>query len=368
MSTRTAGGRFPASLGRACFLVVSAAIIQQAACADERRLEQGERVIAAKGQGYFPVMIQLRDGTLAAAIRGGASHLGIGGRLDVIRSDDGGRTWSKPVVAIDSPWDDRNPAFGQMPDGTLVLAYGEAHSYTPEGNFDWNAGPYLPFLVTSNDGGLTWSEKRPFPSPWSNGASPYGKIIVCKDGTALMSIYKVPSDGVGMLRSKDNGRTWGDFSVIPGHDETQVIELPDSRLMAFARMDGEKDFGLLLSESDDKGYNWVRTRKLLKPNQWPFDATVLKSGQLLLSYGSRTGPFGAGVILSDDLGKTWNEEGRMLLGWDSNGMDTGYPSTVQLGDGTIVTMYYAVATAALPGEQAIVVRYTQGQLSEAMSR
>lgn len=333
-----------------------------------RTLKQGERVIAAKGEGYFPVMIQLHDGTLAAAIRGGASHLGIGGRLDVIRSEDGGRTWSKPVVAIDSPWDDRNPAFGQMPDGTLVLAYGEAHSYRPDGTFDWKAGPYLPFLVTSNDGGCTWSEKQPFTCPWPNDASPYGKIIVCKDGTALMSIYKVPSDGVGILRSKDNGRTWGDFSAVPGHDETQMIELPDGRLMTFSRMDGEKDFGLLLSESDDKGYTWVRTRKLLKPGQWPFDATVLKDGQLLLSYGSRTEALGAGVILSKDLGKTWDEERRVLLGWDSLSGDTGYPSTVQLADGTIVTMYYAVGTAALPGEQAIVVRYTPEQLAEAMSR
>jgi hypothetical protein len=328
-------------------------------------LRKAERVIAARGEGYFPVMIKLRDGSLGAVIRGGATHLGLGGRLDFIRSSDGGRTWSKPVVAIDSPWDDRNPALGQMPDGTLVLAYGEAHSYRPDGTFDLAAGPYLPFLVTSSDGGRTWSQKRPFPTPWPN-ASPFGKITVCKDGTALLSIYQMPSNALGILRSKDNGRTWGDFSPIPGHDETQVIELPDGRLMAFARMDGAKDHGLLLSESDDKGYTWGRTRKLLKPNQWPFDATVLQSGHLLLSHGSRlgAGQFGAGVLLSDDLGKTWNKEGSLLLGCDSQSLDTGYPSTVQLDDGTIVTMYYAVGTASSPDKQAIVVRYTEQQLTK----
>ncbi len=154
--------------------------------ADEpfRALRQAERIIAAKGEGYFPVMIKLGDGTLAAVIRGGAPHIGIGGRLDVIRSTDGGRTWSKPIVAVDSPWDDRNPAFGQMPDGTLVLAYGEAHSYRPDGTFDLAAGPYLPFFVTSTDGGRTWSAKQAFSGPWPN-VSPFGKITVCGDGTAL---------------------------------------------------------------------------------------------------------------------------------------------------------------------------------------
>lgn len=338
----------------------------EAACDSSKLLKKAERVVAIKGQGYFPVMVKLRDGSLGAVVRGGATHLGIAGRLDFIRSTDGGRTWSKPVVAIDSKWDDRNPAFGQMPDGTLVLGYAEAHSYRADGTFDWTVGPYLPFVVTSSDGGKTWSEKRPFTAPWP-GVSPYGRIIVCKDGTALMSIYQVPSNAVGILRSKDNGKTWGDFSLMPGHDETQVIELPDGRLMAFTRMDGDREFGLLLSESDDGGRKWVRTRKLMQSGQWPFDATVLKSGNLLLSYGSRVGRYGAGVLVSRDLGKTWNEKERVLLGWDSVSQDTGYPSTVQLDDGAIVTMYYAVGTAALAGDQAIAIRYTEKQLAETVS-
>jgi hypothetical protein len=35
---------------------------------------------------------------------------------------------------------------------------------------------------------------------------------------------------------------------------------------------------------------------------------------------------------------------------------------VQLDDGTIVTMYYAVGTAESPDEQAIVVRYREEQV------
>ncbi len=334
-------------------------------------LDKAERIIAAKGEGYFPVMIKLQDGSLGAAIRGGAPHVGIKGRLDFIRSTDGGRTWSKPVVAIDSPWDDRNPALGQMPDGTLVLAYSEAHSYRPDGTFDLKAGPYLPFFVTSGDGGCTWSAKKPLPEPWPS-PSPFGKIIVSKDGTALMSVYQMPSGVTGVLRSKDNGKTWGDYSEVlkgPNADETQIFELPDGRLTAFTRMEGHGQYGMLLSESDDHGRTWVRRVPLLKPAQWPFDVTLLTSGHLLLSHGSRVGPgrLGAGVMLSKDMGKTWDDKNGVLLGWDSLSGDTGYPSTVQLDDGTIVTMYYAVGTATLPETQAIVVRYTEQQLMDVIS-
>lgn len=325
-----------------------------------RALIDAERIIAARGEGYFPVMIKLADGALGAVIRGGAPHVGRGGRLDFIRSEDGGRTWSSPVTAVDSEWDDRNPALGQMPDGTLVLAYGEARSYRPDGTFDLEAGPYLPRLVTSADGGRSWSESREFWAPFSS-PSPYGKIIVCADGTAMMVVYQMPSNAVGILRSTDNGQTWGDYSPLPGHDETQVLELPDGRLLAYTRAEGETVHGLMLSESTDMGRTWGKTRELLKAQQWPFDATLLQSGSLLLSYGSRRDYFGAAVMLSRDDGETWDEEHATFIGWDSLSIDTGYPSTVQLDDGTIVTMYYAVGTGASPDEQAIVVRYTEEQ-------
>ena len=228
-----------------------------------RVLKNAERIIAVKGGGYFPVMIKLNDGSLAAVLRGGAGHVGLGGRLDVIRSTDGGHTWSKPTAAVDSPWDDRNPAFGQMPDGTLVLGYSEARSYRPDGTFDLSAGPYLGFYVTSSDGGATWSAKRPLPEPWPS-PSPFGKIIVGKDGTAMMSVYRMPSGETGILRSKDNGKTWGDYSQVfksSNADETQIFEFPDGRLTAFTRLEGQNHFGLLLSESDDHGRTWPRRNK-----------------------------------------------------------------------------------------------------------
>jgi hypothetical protein len=352
----------------------SGAAAAQSAAADApgrspplRALWKAERVVAARGEGYFPVLVKLRDGSLGAVIRGGAPHIGRSGRLDFIRSDDGGRSWTRPVVAAQSEWDNRNPALGQMPDGTLLLAYGEARSYRPDGSFDLRAGPYVLFQVTSADGGRTWSSRRAVEAPFPN-PSPFGKIAVSPEGTALLSIYQMPSNRVGILRSTDSGQTWGDFSPLPGHDETQLLALAGRRLLAFTRIEEPGPFGLLQSESSDGGRTWDRGRKLLRPQQWPYDATRLASGRLLLSYGSRVERFGAGVVTSSDGGKTWDAARRVFVGWDSLNTDTGYPSTVQLDDGTIVTMYYAVGTAALADTQAIAVRYTEQQLLDAMAR
>jgi hypothetical protein len=263
---------------------------------DVPRLEAAERVVAVRGGGYFPVLIKLQDGRLGAVIRGGDAHVGIKGRLDWIESSDGGRTWSEPRVIVDSEWDDRNPAMGQMADGTIVMAYAEARSYDAQGNFGIQFGPYVFYYVVSKDGGKTWSEKRPlFNGPLGIGSSPYGKIIVLKDGTALMSQYgdrnpeyagpvQLPEQApeiVGVVRSHDNGETWEDFSVLStaGHNETSLLEMPDGSLIAMMRTDsGAVDQAV----STDGGRTWSEPVRITRDGQHPADIIRLQSGALLM--------------------------------------------------------------------------------------
>jgi len=345
------------------------------------QLTEAERIEAVTGQGYFPVLIKLDDGSLGAVIRGGAPHLGIQGRLDWIHSEDGGRTWSKPTVIVDSQWDDRNPALGQMPDGTVVMAYAEASTYDPQGKFDGEYGTYEMFYVLSADRGKTWSEKIAPPHGPIKSGSPFGRIVLLTDGTALMPVYgsldpdykgpiKAPKGTRRMtliVRSKDNGRTWGDRSLVAvDHNEMSLLPLPDGRIIAGLRTGSG---ALSVAESSDGGRTWSEPEPLTRRNHHPCDLCLLESSRIVLAFGNRIVPYGVGATVSGDGGRTWDYDHRALLAATSMNRDCGYPSLVQLDDGTLVMMYYSVGTQEKPSEKmALAVRFTEQALLRAMGK
>jgi len=58
---------------------------------------------------------------------------------------------------------------------------------------------------------------------------------------------------------------------------------------------------------------------------------------VLLSYGNRVLPKGVDVRFSDDEGKTWSDPFRVVAFEEAG----GYPASVQLPDGRVLTAYYA---------------------------
>jgi hypothetical protein len=320
---------------------------------------------------------------LGAVVRGGAPHIGIQGRLDWIRSTDGGRTWSPPAVIVDSRWDDRNPALGQMADGTIVCAYAEAQTYNDQGEWDTSAGEYIQFYVISRDNGQTWSEKRLLYRGAVRGGSPFGRIVVLSEGTALLSMYgNLDPDWPGpptaeevqgstmsaYVVSRDNGETWGDFTVVAptGHNEMTLCALSDERLMALCRTVGG---AVNQYDSFDGGATWNGPRPVTQANQHPPDVVRLASGRLLLVWGNRREPLGVGSMVSQDGGSAWRYDDRVMLGWDSNNTDCGYPSVVQSDDGTVVMLYYSVGTAGFGADELCVgVRFTEQQWLAAMGQ
>jgi len=103
--------------------------------------------------------------------------------------------------------------------------------------------------------------------------------------------------------------------------------------------------GLDLYRSDDDAKTWTHRQKLTGPQQHPGHFTRLADGRVLLSYGNRAEPKGVDVRISRDEGETWSEPVRAV---DFQG-DGGYPSSVPLPDGHVLTAYYASRIAAHRG-------------------
>src|SRR3954470_22162369 len=103
----------------ACTFLASAILTPPARPDQQERWPPSlERSLVISGQGYFPVALRLHDGRIAVTLRGGAAHLGIQGRLDMVFSSDEGKSWTRPSLVVDSPGDDRNPALGQARDSS----------------------------------------------------------------------------------------------------------------------------------------------------------------------------------------------------------------------------------------------------------
>ncbi len=323
-----------------------------------------EPQVAVRGDGYFPVLIQLKDGRLAAVLRGGAPHIGRGGRLDWVTSKDQGRTWTPPKVLVDTAEDDRNPAFGQLKDGTLLAAYCILSGYGADGKL---AGARKDrvfdgvYVMRSTDGGQTWSASRRSPETRrppgdknvvSTAVSPYGKIVQLKDGTALMAVYyeATLADGTQqfqswVFRSTDQGLTWDYPSLIQlDGNETSLAVLKDGTVLAAVRT--SRAGYLKVTRSKDGGKTWAPSVRVTQNAEHPADLIQLQDGRVLMSFGERNAPRGVHAWLSRDGGVTWRSEDRQVLASDAPNTDCGYPSSVETKRGRIVTMYYQVDDAA----------------------
>lgn len=320
---------------------------------DIRALPGTHEVIAYKDGGLFPVLTQTPDGGLIAVLRGGAGHLGLAGRIEVIRSSDSGHTWSPPQVVADSERDDRNPAFGLSAQGTLILGYHCQGNYDANGVYiRTNADPQrVDAMVTrSHDGGLTWEMPFPLGIEALQHGSPFGKIVylTTPDGqsTLLMPVYH--ATGSYIVRSRDDGATWGDPSLLhPQMNETALVVLPNGEVLAAMR-GANTEQALHITHSRDGGYTWSTAVQLTGPRQHPADIIQLSNGTLLLTYGNRNPPYRIEGRVSRDGGHTWLD---CLLAFSGNlygynvdaprRSDLGYPSSMVLaGSGKGVTLYY----------------------------
>ena len=311
-----------------------------------------ERFIAIDNVCAWPNLTLLPDGTIVAVIFNQPSHGKMEGDVECWASTDGGALWElRGVVAPHEPRANRmNVSAGLAADGTLVaLASG------------WSLFEYLEALkegavldrdhilpcwaCLSTDQGRTWTHTTDVAVPEGcDFMIPFGDIICLPDGSLASSCYCQGQDkeiaNAHIVFSRDAGRSWGDAVPIGigDYNETDLLRLREDRWLAAARTG--RDAHLELFVSEDEGRSWRRQGPLTLPRQHPAHLCLLGDGRVLLTYGVRNqNYYGVAVRLSEDEGNTWGAPRRLVDLEDAT--DGGYPSSVQLADGTVVTAYYA---------------------------
>ena len=312
---------------------------------------QGERpepVVAVDNVCAWPNLTVLAGGTLVATIFNQPSHGSLAGDVECWGSKDGGISWTKHgTPARHEPDTTRmNVAAGLANNGDLiVIASGWSNKYPPgKSGAAFRAGILDPWVCRSCDGGRTWTidrEAAPKRSPDGFSWIPFGDIVPGDDDVLRVAVYSWPGHGVRnervfILQSRDDGKTWGDpvqLDEDATRNETALLNLGGNDWLAAARFSS-----LFVYASTDNGKTWQARGQITAPGQHPAHLMRMNDGRVLLSYGDRTGTIhGVQVLTSTDEGKTWSEPVR-VMDWEGDG---GYPSSVQLPDGRIVTAYYA---------------------------
>jgi len=308
--------------------------------------------------GYFgwPSVGRMEDGTLVAVASGMRNeHVCPFGRTVICYSRDDGHTWTSPRVVNDSPCDDRDAGVTPLDDRGLLITWfttdGRAH--VQERVTAWEKErPCLAARWRAGVAGITDENAARFVGSW---------VRISEDlGQSWDSPIRVPvtaPHGPIRLRSGELlylGKIFGRSMVPlpagtggPNYHEPHVVELPSGKLLGMIRMEesgtdnlkalGIVDFSLAQTESEDGGRTWSEARPL-NFHASPPHLIGHSSGAIVCVYGYREKPYGERAMISRDDGATWEYD--YILRDDGPDWDLGYPSSVEVSDGSIFTLYY----------------------------
>ena len=330
------------------------------------RILEAPKTICSNPHGmhrYFawPSVTRLQDGSLAAVASGfRLAHVCPFGKVVLFRSYDEGRSWTAPEVILDTPLDDRDGGictFGES--GVVVTSFNNDPSFQRRFAKDSpyrtayldaveateNCRDYLgSTMVISRDGGKTFGD--PILCPIS---SPHGPCTLL-DGTVLYVGRRFHDDGsqphleCRVLHPDGSTSLRSRIADVGEHllsCEPHAIQLPSGRIVVHIRVqdDQKKHFTVYQSVSDDLGYTFTAPVPLLADKGGSPPHLLLHSSGVLVSvYGYREKPYGIRAMFSRDGGETWDTDNVLLS--EEPSADLGYPASVELLYGRILTVFY----------------------------
>lgn len=290
------------------------------------------------------------------------------GHIDVgmSRSTDGGKTW-EPMQNIMDMGKDPKFRYDGIGDPTVLVDRKTNTIYVAalwsHGNRGWNgSGPGMTpdetgqfVLVKSEDDGKTWSKEinitKQIKDPsWRLLLQGPGKGITMDDGTLVFPAQFRDAKGLPhstIIHSKDHGKSWQiGTGAYPDTTEAQVVELEDGGLMLNCRYNRQNRRVVMVS--DDLGKTWQEhstTRKALtEPGSCMaslinVDRELGKaySGLLLFSNPASTASRREMTIrASMDGGMNWPDNKALLV---DHGGSAGYSCMTMIDKDTVGILY-----------------------------
>ena len=331
----------------------------------------------------WPSVARLQNGKLAltaSAFR--LNHICPFGKCVISYSEDEGKTWTLPAPVIDTPLDDRDGGITAFGKSSVIVTsfnnsvqfqrdqagrnashcakkyrdYVNAYLDVLERDDEWKNYLGSMFRI-SHDCGVTFGEvkKIPVTCPHGPAAGPAGTLLyigrlffedeeVQGEDSRLVA-YRVFQDGsfepLGKIKSPGAG-----FLSYEPH----AIVLPDGKVLVHIRMEKEDKslFTIFQCESYDGGKTFTMPHQILADKGGAPAHLILNGDTLISTYGYRLEPYGIRAMFSRDFGKTWDAD--HVLVDDGASWDIGYPSSVVLKDGSILTVYYGKAESDGPAK------------------
>jgi hypothetical protein len=307
---------------------------------------------------YFPAVAKLGNGELLVAYYDSPEHVSPDGRIALVRSRDGGRTWSVPHIAVDTPLDDRDPSVAVTRNGRVLLSY-----FTRTGD---EAAPGAVFVVRSDDNGETWSAPAPVDAPLA-GAATSARIVEMANGDLLIPIYGVAAgqatSRAAIVRSRDGGLTWPrdqavEIGATPGISfQEPALAVIDGRVLAVMRTDAA-DNAAYETHSIDGGRTWSQPAAIRIAAQaselLPLAADSTDTARIAHAWGDWSRRYGDSrptvvqVIRwpGADRGPVFGEP---HLVYNGHCDDASYPSVVALDDSRLFVVFYDACAGYIGG-------------------
>ncbi len=125
-----------------------------------------------------------------------------------------------------------------------------------------------------------------------------------------------------------------------GFIESKGVQLPKFSEREKKLFCNEKyhDPCLFLTMSEDEGKSWTMAKPISNVRGVPGHLLEHSSGALICCFSYRIKPYGIRCVISFDKGESWSDA--FIIRDDGVSIDLGYPSSVELADGRVFTVYY----------------------------